>query len=239
MRVYYIHDNGGRPFIVQITNDPTLHLRVFTTRQKTDGEFISHREVYNTDATCVFLDDETNVGFDPRFYGNTILAEIASHRYVWIGNRGIREFTARAPIIQFTSPMGNSNVPYPWARDAVGDYYLMLDDVIIRDRDSNQLRSDPYSYYYANNIINTNGNSILAGYQHVEDYGTEDSHYDLCHSTNYDWIRTRHGRCNWWIVKGTGMQIPLSADDEIQLMEGAGKYAGYSKLNMVELYERP
>jgi hypothetical protein len=239
MRVYHIHDNGGRPFIVHITDAPTLHLRVFTTRQKTDGEIICNREVYNTDATCVFLDDETNGGFDPRFYGNTILAEIANRRYVWIGNRGIREFTARAPIIQFTSPVGNSNVPYPWARDAIGDYYLMLHDVVIRNRDSNQLRADPYAYYYTNNVINIGTNSILAGYQHVEAYGCGTEQYDLRHSTDYDWIRARHERRDWWIVKGTGMQIPLSADDEIQLMEAAGKYAGYSKLDMVEVHARP
>lgn len=43
------------------------------------------------------------------------------------------------------SPMGNSDVPYPYAVDIKRNYYLFAENVILDHIES----SKPYDYYYA------------------------------------------------------------------------------------------
>jgi hypothetical protein len=157
--VYTIHDNGGRPYQVKIYGHTARADKV---------------EIYNNDGSTqpaltigvlnsvhrVFIGPHADHPMNARmacgeqFQGCTVLIHLRDLDYLWVGNRGVQKFTALSPITEFESPMGSSNVAYPWALDAAGNYYLMLDDVILQARgDRGSLdtailaRGDPYQYY--------------------------------------------------------------------------------------------
>ena len=41
-------------------------------------------------------------------------------------------FRALTEIIDFVSPVGNSSVPYPYAVDAEGRYYLVIEEMVLQ-----------------------------------------------------------------------------------------------------------
>jgi hypothetical protein len=64
----------------------------------------------------------------------------------------VYEFETESPILLFRSPIGNSDVPYPFAQDS--EYtYLMIEGVKLPNSDLSDLREvtkpfDPYGRYY-------------------------------------------------------------------------------------------
>lgn len=95
---------------------------------------------------------EFSGGDGPDWDGNTILVNDHDDHYVCI-MANIFEFTTLAPIVEYVSPIGNNGVPYPYAIDQAGNYYLMLEKVIIKphpefDEYMTDKMRDPYTYYY-------------------------------------------------------------------------------------------
>jgi hypothetical protein len=71
-------------------------------------------------------------------------------------------FGTRSPIVSFVSPVGNSDVPYPYAVDRAGVVYLLIEGVTLttglptgkdRDADSPAYPEDPYGYYYRHGLL--------------------------------------------------------------------------------------
>jgi hypothetical protein len=79
--------------------------------------------------------------------GNTILLEVLPNEYVYIGNE-IKAFQTKQDdmIIKYISPIGNSDVPYPYA---IGKKftYLILENKYIPN-ELVDLTRDVYSQYY-------------------------------------------------------------------------------------------
>ena len=89
-------------------------------------------------------------GYGRRFYGNSLLLamDTAKGIYLFIGER-IFSFQSEAPITKFLSPVGNNDVPYPYAIDRKGNYYLMIENVVLPISKKALLEnSDPYGGYY-------------------------------------------------------------------------------------------
>lgn len=149
--LYQIHDNGGRPFVVEVQgkrvsvyfnseyvknyiNEPNKH--IFTTHSA-DKVFIGKKS-----PSWGSYDGLSASEAD----GNSILVKIGS-KYVFIGQE-IFEFSPVAgdSIQQYYSDIGNSDVPYPYA---VGKthVYLMLEKVAIPKKDLN-MKKDAYEQYY-------------------------------------------------------------------------------------------
>jgi hypothetical protein len=59
----------------------------------------------------------------------------------------VKEFTASDKIVSFHSPLGNSDVPYPYAVDSSRRYYLLAEQVMIAGL-SNLEADDVYGTYY-------------------------------------------------------------------------------------------
>jgi len=145
MPQYLTHHNGGRPFKVHIEGE---HVRVFRTPRYRDddmpdllvAEYIAPEIMIGRHA-----DDE------PWADGNSILLRIAELEYVFIGHT-IFSFHALARITKYSSPVGNSDVPYPWAEDRDGHVYLMMGGIImlnhVWDRPNWVASTDPYAYYF-------------------------------------------------------------------------------------------
>jgi hypothetical protein len=140
-KVYNTHDNGGRPFAVRV-----LRGRVEVTRQSydkaTDG-YVPGAVVYRSPYKEIWL------GQGP--VGNTVLLQIGANRFAFIGER-IYEFALQAgdAVVKYRSPVGNSDVPYPYivGRDFT---YLLLDSgegPVYIPNDALDLGADAYGQYY-------------------------------------------------------------------------------------------
>lgn len=183
---YYTHDNGGISFKVVISQDNTV-----TVYQSTCED----EQAYYPDPVKVFAVSRVFIGKDEKYPvlvdretdGNSILLNLTDNNYVFIGNN-IHQFQALSNIVEYFSPIGNSDVPYPFAIDDKNNYYLMTEEVILlnstlRDGD------DPYDYYYKYFVIcDTYGGNIT--YRDLQTFYINGNEYGLTYqphaSQKYD-----------------------------------------------------
>ena len=146
---YLIHDNGGRPLRIVIDeNNVSVHINL----EKKEDNYRSYNEqpFYNFKANKIFIGKDR--GPRPED-GNSILLHMRDNEYIYIGMY-IYSFLSKGEIIEHCSPIGNSNVPYPYGIDVDGNYYLFIEDVVlINIGDMGEIittytESDPYNYYY-------------------------------------------------------------------------------------------
>lgn len=151
---YFIHDNGGRPFMVTV--GPSNKIGIYEVRNDLD-DYEEEPEYYSTtnlagfdeNPNRVFVGEEEDADspltVDNYFEeGNTMLLRFSDNRYVFIG-RDIYTFSTDALIYEYHSPIGNNDVPYPYAIDTAGKYYLMLYQVVLPDAG---LLESPYDSYW-------------------------------------------------------------------------------------------
>jgi hypothetical protein len=139
MRSYYILNNGGWPYIIDIDNTNNIFII-----RKNNNDIT---KIYESKFIKKFLGKHT----DGTLLGNSILFLIfvndikTVYQYIYIGTE-IYSFTHDTPITKYYSPIGNSNVCYPYATSK-NKTLLMLDKCIL---DSNLIdnNEDVYGYYY-------------------------------------------------------------------------------------------
>jgi hypothetical protein len=90
--------------------------------------------------------------FGPEFDGNTILLELDENKYMFIGDR-VYTFESLAEIVTFLSPIGNNDVPYPYAADVDGNYYLPVANAIVMASGAIRDAEDKYRYFYDKSLI--------------------------------------------------------------------------------------
>lgn len=165
MKTYYTHDNGGKPFKVVI-EDSEVIIHVYRLWNKKDAYsdedddgYYKHACYQSYKPLRIMIGEspqnpmtEYSGGYGPEFTGNSILVHEKNHNYVWIGERIIR-FTTEVDIEEFVSPVGNNDMPYPWARDVLGNTYLFIENVILGPEC--QWEDGPYEYYRINDLITT------------------------------------------------------------------------------------
>lgn len=155
---YLTHDNGNRPFSIWISPD-TVTVRVYKQDwNNSDSEdpfsssnytkLIKEFKCVNVFVGISQLNNMTSfsAGHGLLFEGNSILLNLGNNQYVFIGQK-IFSFRTNHEIVNYMSPVGNNDVPYPYAIDSQGDCYLMIEDAVIRVDDPTKL-DDPYVYYY-------------------------------------------------------------------------------------------
>lgn len=144
METYYVHDNGARSFRVEVE---TSQIAIYKVDYKASEE--AEDRVFDKTPTYViekYL--KVYVGKDPKdpfFDGNSLLVHVEPHKYIFIG-WDVLEITTPDEIVSFSSPVGGSDVPYPYA---IGERntYLLIEDIYIPNylRDETQ---DPYDQLY-------------------------------------------------------------------------------------------
>ena len=143
---YFTHNNGGRPYLVYVgKNDVHIYIR-------DDKKYYIDWDNYSDDdkknawmyvklvgkykPMSVFigkspLNEMTEFnGVGKKFDGNSILLKIANNRYVFIGAYVYEFSTNNDNIIAYRSPVGNNDVPYPFAYGEK-NVYFMLDETYI------------------------------------------------------------------------------------------------------------
>jgi hypothetical protein len=163
---YLIHDNGGRPFLVYVSPKKKIVdiYKIDYKRKKFNVE--EYGKIYTyTIFVKSFRYKKIFIGkslknkmtkdsgeYGSKYNGNTILLEISKHKYIYIGEI-IGSFKTKQNIIKYYSHVGNNNVPYPYAIDKDGRYYLIINNVILLKMDK-KYKNDPYEYYYGDKIKN-------------------------------------------------------------------------------------
>lgn len=152
---YEVHDNGGRPFRVDIQgNDVTVWKNMDEYELIGDKYTVihnPHKEILNFKADRIFVGKKSPQGDynemrHKQAEGNSILLQTGL-KYIYIGLE-IYEFTPVKDdtIEKYYSDIGNNDVPYPFA---IGEnyVYIMLDKVAI-EKSFFDMKKDIYNQYY-------------------------------------------------------------------------------------------
>jgi len=120
-KVYQIHDNGGRPFEVRIKKSG-IYIYGRTGKDK-HGDDIYDKPLLKITKYIGYW-----WGFDTSIYsslhGNSLLIMVEKKKYVSIGN-SIYMFSTDEQILDYVSPVGNSDVPYPVAYGSKYVYFML------------------------------------------------------------------------------------------------------------------
>jgi hypothetical protein len=145
--IYYIHDNGGRSFKVVINGETVkVHKHMYDDDFTSLGYEKKPSLTFNANKIFIGYSPKNKMtlfsgGFGPKNDGNSILLHIKNNDYVYIGSE-IYSFTSISEIIKYVSPVGNSDVPYPYAIDKDNNVYLMIENVILSDKVLKKLNND-------------------------------------------------------------------------------------------------
>ena len=134
---YTTHDNGDRPFVVY---DHGNKVTIFPQTYNMD-----------TDAYTTVWTKPKVVTYRTLFVGergSSVLLETGVGKYTFVGGH-MKDFSTpdKDVIRRFSSPIGNSDVPYP---TAVGEKYVyfLLDDKYVPQEAMPSLKDDLYSQFY-------------------------------------------------------------------------------------------
>jgi hypothetical protein len=143
--------------------------------------------------------------------------------------------------MSYYSPVGNNDVPYPYAIDSKNNYYLMIEDVILNNTKEliNFLinNNDPYEYYYKASLITEdrgigtkplfqNNSNIIRFYIGKELYTMK---YSPLPSNEFDRFTKELGN-NIYIRDKNNVKHNISKQQYIEIMENFGNIVGFSPM---------
>ena len=154
MKYYFTIDNGTRPFCVHIDesqNKVHIYKRDYVEDYKTRIGCYKYCNIF-IGLSPLNQMTEYSEGHGSYFDGNSILVHLEGLSYMFIGYI-IYTFTALHEITHFVSPVGNNNVPYPYATDCQNNCYFMMYNSIGSDSgvlniSDLSIHNDPYKHLY-------------------------------------------------------------------------------------------
>ena len=233
MKTFYIHDNYSKPFMVTIDNK-----LVKVYKYNFDADDYGRGPVLEVKADNIFIGKsprnkmtEYSEGFGENFDGNTILVNVGNS-YIFIG-RVMKMFKALSKITKFISPVGNSDIPYPYAIDTKGNYYLFNENVILTKMDKGY-KDGPYDYYYDTRLITKNtvfNKAPLINFENITEYYIDGDNYTLSYKNNpeqnYENI-TREGQ--ELTIRKNGKIQKLDKKKYVNLIKRFGKKMGFKPI---------
>ena len=148
VKTYEIHNNGARPFVVE--DDGKVATVFKTVYAKGADSYTLGKQVVRQAYKKIFVgDNDLKLSMYERKgwgKGNSILLQISANKYMYIGHI-IYTFESLDTIQAYYSPIGNSDVPYPWAIGATHTYF-MLDAVAVPSKFIDKNEKDAYQVYY-------------------------------------------------------------------------------------------
>lgn len=160
IKIYEIHDNYAIPFIV-INDDMNKVIKIL--RNKEIANNVIENNVIEKNVIILETKYEKIFTGEPfldiyhKLYtfeiGNTILIYLGKYKYIYIGSCIYTFETEQCDnnlIHSYYSPIGNNDVPYPYAVSK-NNIYLMAENIIIDNqnhRDNQDNPIDPYCLYY-------------------------------------------------------------------------------------------
>jgi hypothetical protein len=156
MEEYVIHDNREKALKVIIDNKIIKICK---------GKFENavNKWIYDENKPIMTISsyEKLFVGIDKveNFEGNSLLVNIKDYKYIFIGHEVYEFTTPNDKIIKYFSPVGNNDVPYPFAI-GMRNTYLMLENVYLPNKLLEGYEEDrifyPYDAYYGFSLENKN-----------------------------------------------------------------------------------
>ena len=180
---FLIHDNWKNPFHVFISDEGILIQKSVFINEDENSECIWE--------DCLVIDsfEKLFIGYDEsdveKTLGNTILVQTKGLNYIWIGSN-IIQFEAKSTIIDFHSPIGEDDNPYPWAVDKDYRVYLGYKDLILCNKQQIDAFNDyviseiPYHKAIENNEFIIEGELKLIPHDHHKNIYMNDKIYHKC-----------------------------------------------------------
>lgn len=156
---YFTHNNYEKPYKVIITNNTQVSVfKLVNQNENTHYQFqidVTPQQIFIGKSLPNKM-TEFSGGHGDSFNGNSFLLKLNDSACIYIGEK-IMLFNTIEPIVSYHSPVGNNDVPYPYAIDKSGNYYLIIEHVMMKSTHEmeNFLADgkDPYTYYYQANLI--------------------------------------------------------------------------------------
>ena len=248
---YFTHNNYARPYKVTITNNS----QVMVFKSLNQDEINYTNLVLNITPEQIFVGKslpnamtEFSGGHGDCFDGNSILLKVNDSACIYIGEK-VLLFNTLDPIVAYHSPVGNNDVPYPYAIDSSGNYYLIIEKAILKS--SLELTEfltsgkDPYTFYYKASLITcdrgcvpprepifANNFSIEKFYIGKESYTMT---YDPFPAEDYDRMTSNLGN-HVYIRDKSNNKYEITKAQYIEIMESFGNTIGASPmLNIVNM----
>ena len=146
-KIYYTHANYNKPYKVICKNNYNISVYSSINNNENYDRLVLKLCVEDIFIGKSVLNDLTEFsGFHGEEYnGNSILLKINQLTYIYIGEE-ISMFNTNFPLVSYESPIGNNDVPYPYA---VGDEYIyFLLEMTTVPREVIDLTRDAYTQYY-------------------------------------------------------------------------------------------
>jgi hypothetical protein len=151
VKTYKIHDNGATPFVVE---DDGKGVTVFKTvyAKGVYDKYTIGDPVLQQPYQKIFVGDNDSrlPTFEKKGWakGNTLLVVVSPTKLLYIGSRLYTFEPVKGDTIQaYYSPVGNSDVPYPWAVGTTHTY-LLGESVFIPNSVLEPSVKNPYVVYY-------------------------------------------------------------------------------------------
>lgn len=229
-RTYLTHHNGDRPYKVVVTGDYVTVL---------EGNLFAAKPVYEETVNQIFVGSSPfnemtwfSGGFGPEFDGNAMLLHEHDLEYVFVG-QSVYRFHALSSIIKFVSPVGNNDVPYPYAIDYEDRYYLFIERVIVRippELITNVFTFDPYRYYYSESSITDIRKNIAPKFKGIKSFFNDgEEEWNLCFRADYrdDAAKLK----NAYLVFDDDTVVTLTETSYNELME---EFAGMASIEILK-----
>lgn len=160
---YDIHDNGGRPFRVFVSDDGAskkvaIYKDANTGTLKEEVDYSKLIKELTVKEVYVGKSRGNAAGADHRpedanfFKGNSMLLHVSGNKYVHIGS-SIYEFQMDDKVEQYFSMVGRNDVPYPVLLGTENVYFMLEGDHCYLPRDmlpalTKTQWEDAYTYFY-------------------------------------------------------------------------------------------
>jgi hypothetical protein len=158
---YLIHDNGARPYKVQVSGK-TVDIYKGEYRKLSNNTMdytklvksLTVKEIHVGKSPCIDAAD----GCGASFVGNTLLLHISGKKYMHVG-RDIFEFTIDDEFDTYYSLVGNNDVPYPVLLGSKNVYFMLDRETLPREVFTAKMNAaewaDAYTYFYGMKDLDT------------------------------------------------------------------------------------
>ena len=235
MVTYITHDNGGGAFKVVIKGNKV------TVYQNRNYCFqIIPQQIFIGKSNFDEL-TENSEAYGYKYNGNSILLKIADKKYRWIGY-SVKDFETEHEIIEFSSPVGNNDVPYPYAIDNIGQVYLMIENVLLKHTPNR----NPYRHYYENQNITPDLSRVpqlpVNIFEGIQQFYIGSRKYTFTYEPNpeenYKNIIKNHKKTSKIYIMVDNKKILLDEQNYVNIMKRYEKIHGFKALEMQTIIKR-
>jgi hypothetical protein len=250
---YYTHNNYSRPFAVDVDGDEVHVFKWLECVRSGTGEYdniYTDMPILSYNPQRIFIGHSPECpmtqfsgGYGERFDGNSILLHIRDDEYVFIGDKIYKFYSNN--IVEFVAPVGNNDVPYPYAITEDGHVYLLIEDVILLDCIITD-DFDPYDCYYDNSLITADMGRVpeqlplIQNHLGITEYYIGEDRYTMRYKTDpsseYDRVIPEFGERMYVVIDGDVREF--TKEEYINLMAEFGMTAGFKHLPTESIIER-